>query len=195
MNRISWKGMIVGTLGGLSVITSPVVGQAKHSIENAQVRLDNRSHGLLNSGVGSLQSGRHEGDHEWRDAKNDLVVAQANDVRQEDRRADRQMDRREDRREDRQLDRREERREDRQMDRREDRQMDRREDRQADRREDHRSNAGGELRGLDRANHVAGERGRDGRDNARTMQMERPERPDHQDRPDRAERPERGERH
>lgn len=176
MNRISWKEMIVGTLAGLSVMTAPAIGKINSSIAGPEVRVDNRGPGSLNSGPGSMNSGRDSDDHGRRHGKDHMVVTQATDVRQEDRRADRQMDRR----------------------------ADRREDRQADRREDHRSNAGGELRGLDRANHVAGERGRDGRDNARTMQMERPnrpermerpERPDHQDRPDRAERPERGERH
>ncbi len=69
-----------------------------------------------------------------------LRLAQATDIRQEDRRADRredrQEDRRADRREDRQEDRRADRREDRQEDRRADRREDRQEDRQADRRMD-----------------------------------------------------------
>lgn len=82
------------------------------------------------------------------------------------------------------------RREDRQFDRREDR----REDRQADRREDRRSNSGGELRGLDRADQVAGDHGQQGRDNARAVQMERPNRPERVDRPQRPERPDRPDR-
>jgi hypothetical protein len=49
-------------------------------------------------------------------------------------------------------------------------------DRREDRREDRRSNSGGELRGLDRADHVAGDHGREGRDNARTAQMDQPNR-------------------
>ena len=73
-----------------------------------------------------------------------VVLAQT-DIRQEDRRADRQQDR----------------------------QADRREDRQVDRREDRRANTGGELRGLDRADKVAGEHGQLGRDEARAAQMDR----------------------
>jgi hypothetical protein len=74
--------------------------------------------------------------------------------------------------------------------RQEDRQMDRREDR----RQDHRSNSGGELRGLNRADHVAGDHGQQGRDNARAVQMDQPNRPERVDlhqRPDQLERPER----
>ena len=63
--------------------------------------------------------------------------------------------------------------EDRRADRQQDRQADRREDRQADRREDRRANTGGELRGLDRADKVAGEHGQSGRDEARAAQMDR----------------------
>ena len=82
------------------------------------------------------------------------------------------------------------RQEDRRADRREDRQLDRREDR----REDRRANTGGELRGLDRADHMAGEHGQQGRDNARVVQMERPNRPERVERPQRPERPEKPER-
>lgn len=66
--------------------------------------------------------------------------------------------------------------------------------RQEDRREDRRANSGGELRGLDRADHVAGAHGQRGRDNARAIQqdrggrLERFEPPDHSSRPERPER-------
>lgn len=66
--------------------------------------------------------------------------------------------------------------------------------RQADRREDRRSNAGGEIRGLDRADQAAGEHGRQGRDNARAAQMDRPNRVERVERPQRPERPERPQR-
>ncbi len=62
------------------------------------------------------------------------------------------------------------------------------------RREDRRSNAGGEVRGLDRADQVAGEHGREGRDNARAAQMDRPNRIERAERPQRPERPERPQR-
>lgn len=70
----------------------------------------------------------------------------------------------------------------------------RQEDRQADRREDRRANRGGEVRGLDRADQVAGEHGPQGRDNAREAQMARPDRGDRVQRPERPERPQRPER-
>ena len=76
----------------------------------------------------------------------------------------------------------------RQEDRREDRRIDRREDRQLDRREDRRANTEGELRGLDRADQVAGEHGQQGRDNARAVQMDRPNRQESVERPQRPER-------
>lgn len=82
------------------------------------------------------------------------------------------------------------RQEDRQLDRRQDRQA----DRQQDRREDRRLNAGGDVRGLDRADQVAGEHGREGRDNARAAQMDRPNRIERAERPQRPERPERPQR-
>lgn len=63
--------------------------------------------------------------------------------------------------------------------------------RQEDRREDRRSNAGGEMRGLDRADQVAGDRGQQGRDNARAARMDRPNRIERAERPQRPERPER----
>lgn len=66
--------------------------------------------------------------------------------------------------------------------------------RQEDRREDRRANSGGEVRGLDRADQVAGEHGRQGRDNARAVQMERPNRAERVERPQRIERPERPQR-
>ena len=65
---------------------------------------------------------------------------------------------------------------------------------QEDRREDRRSNAGGEVRGLDRADQVAGEHGREGRDNARSVQMDRSNRPERVERSQRPERPERPQR-
>lgn len=144
---------------------------------------DHSGPGSANSGPGSANSGSGRGGDSGRRGGDDLRVAQAGDIRQEDRQQDR--------REDRQVDR--------QQDRREDRQADRREDR----REDRRSNVGGELRGLDRADRVAGDRGQQGRDNARAAQMERPsrieriervERPQRPDRPERPQRPERPER-
>ncbi len=173
MNRISWKEIILGTVAGLSILTSPAAGKTSGTTDEPSVRMDNRGPGSLNSGRGDADHsgrGRHGGD--------DALMAQIGDVRQEDRRADRRLDRREDRREDRQLDRRE----------------DRRANRQIDRREDHRSNPGGELRGLDRADHVAGDHGREGRENARMMHMERPNRPERFERPERPERSERSDR-
>lgn len=77
------------------------------------------------------------------------------------------------------------------------RQEDRQKDRREDRREDRRSNTGGNVRGLDRAEQVGGEHGREGRDNARAAQMDRPnrmERAEHPQRPERPERPQRPER-
>ena len=133
---------------------------------------DNSGPGSANSGPGSANSGR--GGDGGRRGGDDLRVAQAGDIRQEDRQQDR--------REDRQADRRQDRREDRQADRRE------------DRREDRRSNAGGEVRGLDRADQVAGDRGQQGRDNARAAQMDRPNRIERAERPQRPERPERPQR-
>lgn len=170
MNHTNWKEIMVGTLAGLSLLTSPAMGNMSSSAEELTVRVDNRGpgspnsgHGSLNSGPGSMHSGREEGEHKGRHGQDAIAVAQAGaDVRQEDRRAAR--------------------REDRQLDRHEDR----REDRQFDRREDHRSNAGGELRGLDRADHVAGEHGRDGRENARMERMERLQRPERPEMPERS---------
>jgi hypothetical protein len=64
--------------------------------------------------------------------------------------------------------------------------------RQEDRHEDRRANTGGELRGLDRADQVAGEHGRQGRDHAQMLQMDRPNR---LERSERSEKPERSGRH
>ncbi len=190
MNRTIWKELMLGTIAGLSLLTSPAMGKVSSPAEALIVKVDNRGPGSMNSGPGFMDSGRDGGhDNHVRGHRGgeDIYVAQAGEVRQEDRRADRQLDRREDRREDRQVDRREH----------------RQEDRQFNRREDHRSNASGELRGLDRADSVAGDHRHDGRENARMMQMERPhrpermeqierpERPEHPDRPERPERPER----
>lgn len=74
------------------------------------------------------------------------------------------------------------------------RQEDRQADRREDRREDRRANQGGELRGLDRADQVAGDHGQQGRDNARAAQMDRPNRPERVERPQKPERPERPQR-
>lgn len=114
----------------------------------------NSGPGSVNSGAGSLGSGRG--------GQDDTRVAQAGDMRQEDRRADRREDRRLDRRE--------------------------------DRREDRRDNRGGEVRGLDRADQVAGDHGQQGRETARMMQIDRPNRPERVERPQRPERPERPQR-
>lgn len=166
MNRIGWREIILGTIAGLSILTSPAVGQMRSTADRPETRVDNRGHGSLNSGPGSLNSGRDHGN--------------GRDRLREDRRDDRREDRREHRL------------------------MDRREDRQADRREDHRSNAGGELRGLDRADHVAGEHGREGRDHARFMQndgqdrgewVERYQRPERLEHTERSDRPDRSGRH
>ena len=177
MNRIGWREIILGTITGLSILTSPAVGQMRSTADGPAARADNRGHGSLNSGPGSLNSGRDHGngrDRGWRGVEDRL----------EDLREDRQDDRREDRGEH--------------------RQMDRRGERQADRRDDHRSNAGGELRGLDRADHVAGEHGREGRDHARFMQnngqnrgewIERYQRPERFEHTDRSDHPERSGRH
>src|SRR5690349_16684866 len=97
MNRISWKEMILGTIAGLLLLTSPAVGQMSSIVDEPSVRVDNRGPGSLNSGPGSMNSGRDGGDHRGRHGR-DQVVAQAGDIRQEDRRMDRREDRREDRR-------------------------------------------------------------------------------------------------
>ncbi len=130
----------------------------------------NSGRGSDNSGPGSANSGSGRGGDGGRGGREDDRVAQLNDVRQEDRREDRRTDR--------------------QQDRREDRRADRREDRQADRR----ANAGGELRGLDRADQVADAHGQQGRDQARIAQMDRPNRVERIERPQRIERPERPQR-
>lgn len=62
------------------------------------------------------------------------------------------------------------------------------------RHEDRRSNSGRELRGLDRADHVAGDHGQQGRDDARMVQMDqfhRSDRGDLHQRPDQLERQDR----
>jgi hypothetical protein len=166
---VSWKEVVVGMVAGLFLVSAPTIGQSSEPSVGSTTRMDNRGPGSLNSGSGREgNSGRGSGD--------DIRVAQAGDVRQEDRREDRHLDRREDHREDRRLDRRE------------------------DRREDRRANTGGELRGLDRADQVAGEHGHQGRDNARVVQMDRPnsqesvERPQRSEQPERPQRPERPER-
>lgn len=110
---------------------------------------DNSGPGSINSGPGSINSGPGSM-NSGRGGRDEQRVAQAGEMRQNDRRADRQADRR--------------------------------------------SNAGGELRGLDRADQVAGEHGREGRDNARAVQLDRPNRPERPQRPERPERPQRPER-
>lgn len=106
----------------------------------------NSGRGSDNSGPGSASSGPGRGGDNSGRGRDDNRVAQAGDVRQEDRR------------------------------------------------EDRRANTGGELRGLDRADQVAGEHGREGRENARAVQMDRPNRPERVERPQRPERPERPQR-
>lgn len=56
---------------------------------------------------------------------------------------------------------------------------------------DQHSNKGGQLRGLDRADQMAGEHGRQGRETARDAQLNRPDRSDRSGRPDRPVRPDR----
>ena len=72
------------------------------------------------------------------------------------------------------------------------------ENRHLERRGDRRTNGGGDLRGLDRANHVADEHGQSGRDDARAVQMNRGSRTERVERSDpspHAERAERSGRH
>ncbi len=157
---VNWKGIMFGGILGFVTAVSPVAAQVSSLSEEAAVRMDNRGPGSLNSGPGSLHSGLgRDGDSGHRGGVSEVMVAQSDDVRREDRR----------------------------VDRREDRQLDRRDDR----REDRRANTGGELRGLDRADQVAGEHGQQGRDNAREVQMMRANRPEQFQRPERVERPER----
>lgn len=164
--EMTWMNIVLSAAAGLVLTGTPAVAQVADPAEAPAVRTDNRGPGSLNSGPGSLHSGRDQQGERGRRGGDDVVVAQSGDVRQEDR----QQDRREDRRAD--------------------RQQDRREGRQADRR----SNVGGELRGLDRADQVAGEHGREGRENARAVQMDRPNRVERAERPQRPERPERPQR-
>lgn len=152
----SWKGVVLSVIASLTVTGLPAIGQTTANTDDSVVLMDNRGPGSINSGPGSLNSGPGRG------GRDDNRVAQAGDVRQEDRRADRREDRRLDRRE--------------------------------DRREDRRDNRGGETRGLDRADQVAGDHGQQGRDTARMMQIERPNRPERVERPQRPERPERPQR-
>ncbi len=159
----SWKGVVLGVIAGLTVTGSPAIGQTTANTDDSVVLMDNRGPGSINSGPGSVNSGPGSlNSGPGRGGRDDNRVAQASDVRQEDRRADRREDRRLDRRE--------------------------------DRREDRRDNRGGETRGLDRADQVAGDPGQQGRDIARTMQIERPNRPEHIERPQRPDRPERPQR-
>lgn len=119
-----------------------------------------------NSGPGSFNSGPGNNGSHGRRGGDDPRGTRAGDVRQEDRREDRQLDRRDNLQEDRRL----------------------------DHREDRRANSGGELRGLDRANHVADDHGQRGRDNASVVQMDRGSRVERIERPDRSQRVERPER-
>lgn len=155
-----WKDIVLSVVGGLLFAVSPAVGQVTEPAGEPAVRIDNRGPGSLNSGPGSMHSGSGHDGNSGRRGGDDVRVAQAGDVRQEDRREDRQQNRQEDRR----------------------------------------SNSGGEVRGLDRADQVAGDHGQQGRDNARVAQaerstrperVERSQRPERQERPQRAERPER----
>ena len=144
VRSVSWKEVVVGMVAGLFLVSVPAVGQSNEPSGDLAARMDNRGPGSLNSGPGSSNSGA--GGHSGRRGGDDIRVAQAGDVRQEDRR------------------------------------------------EDRRSNVGGELRGLDRADQVAGEHGQQGRDNARAVQMDRPNRPERMERLQRPERPERPQR-
>ena len=160
IRSVSWKEVVVGMVAGLFLVSVPATGQSSEPIGDPAARMDNRGPGSLNSGPGSMNSG--SSGHCGRRGGDDTRMGHAGDIRQEDRREDRRADR----------------------------QQDRREDRQADRQEDRRSNEGGEIRGLDRADQVAGEHGRQGRDHAQMIQMDRPNRPERMDRPDRLDRPE-----
>lgn len=84
-------GERAGTRGGRGDHSGPGSG-------NSGLGSVNSGPGSANSGPGSMNSGRG--------GRDDQRVAQAGDLRQEDRRAERQADRREDRRDDRQTDRR-----------------------------------------------------------------------------------------
>ena len=118
----------------------------------------NSGHGSDNNGTGSANSGSgRDGDNSGRGGWDD--VRNVIDDRRGDRREDSQLNRREDRRE----------------------------DRQADRRENRRSNEGGEIRGLNRADQMAGEHGRQGRDHDQMIQMDRPNRPERLERSERFE--------
>lgn len=145
-NQAMWKQLILSVVAGVVFAAPPVMAQLVDSVNDSVVRTDNRGPGSLNSGPGSVNSGRDRSGERGRRGNDDVIVAQNNDVRQEDRR------------------------------------------------EDRRSNAGGVLRGLDRADQVAGEHGREGRENARAVQSDRPNRGEQVERPQRAERPERPQR-
>lgn len=119
-----------------------------------------------NSGPESFNSGPGNNGGHGRRGGDDPSGTRAGDVRQEDRREDRQLDRRDNRQEGRRL----------------------------DHREDRRANSGGELRGLDRANHVADDHGQRGRDTARAVQLDRGSRIERVEPPDHLRRPERPER-
>ncbi len=80
MNRISWKEIMLGTIAGLSILTSPAVGKLSSSMEASVVQTDNRgpnslnrAQGALNSGPGSMKSGREEGDHTGRGGRDAMM--------------------------------------------------------------------------------------------------------------------------
>ena len=125
-----------------------------------------RGSGVPNSGSGSFNSGPGNSGGHGRRGGDDSRGIRVGDVRQEDRREDRQLDRRDNRQEDRRL----------------------------DHRENRLANSGGELRGLDRANHVADDHGQRGRDTARAVQLDRGSRIERVELPDHSRRPERPER-
>ena len=125
-----------------------------------------RGSGSPTSGSGSFNSGPGNSGGHGRRGGDDSRGIRAGDVRQEDRREDRQMDRRDNRQEGRRL----------------------------DHRENRPANSGGELRGLDRANHVADDHGQRGRDTARVVQLDRGSRIERVELPDHSRRPERPER-
>lgn len=93
-----WKSMMVSVVAGAVLAALPAAAQLADSNDERLTRTDNRGSGSLNSGLGSMHSGRDASGERGRSGRDDLRVAQAGDVRQEDRQADRREDRREDRR-------------------------------------------------------------------------------------------------
>lgn len=170
-NQAVWMNMILSAVAGVIFVVSPAVAQLTDSTDEPMVRADNGGRGSLNSGPGSVNSGRDRNAQRGRRGGDDLTVAQAGDIRQEDRREDRRADRREDR----------------QADRRDDRRsnaggelrgLDRADQVAGEHGRDGRDNA--RAAQMDRPNRVE--------------QVERPQRPERPERPQRPERPEKPER-